>query len=79
MKVFGKRTRDYALSLWPVLPDLKQLKATTTMTVWETMLASAGALQLFPPQDNTTANPHRSERRISSSVARKNEDLESGG
>jgi type IV secretion system protein VirD4 len=48
--------RDYALTLWPVLQDLNQLKRDYKEgDGWETMLANAGALQFFRPQDNTTA------------------------
>lgn len=46
--------RDYALTLWPVLQDLNQLKRDYEKS-WETMLANAGAVQFFRPQDNTTA------------------------
>jgi type IV secretion system protein VirD4 len=46
--------RDYALTLWPILQDLNQLKRDYKDS-WETMLANAGMLQFFRPQDNTTA------------------------
>jgi type IV secretion system protein VirD4 len=46
--------RDYALTLWPILQDLSQLQRDYEDS-WETMLANAGMLQLFRPQDNTTA------------------------
>ena len=46
--------RDYALTLWPVLQDLNQLQRDYEKS-WETMLANAGAVQFFRPQDNTTA------------------------
>lgn len=46
--------RDYALTLWPVLQDLNQLQRDYK-DGWETMLANAGMLQFFRPQDNTTA------------------------
>jgi len=46
--------RDYGLMMWPVLQDLNQLKRDYPQS-WETMLANAGMLQFFRPQDNTTA------------------------
>src|ERR1017187_791820 len=46
--------RDYGLLLWPVVQDLNQLKRDYKDS-WETMLANAGMLQFFRPQDNTTA------------------------
>ena len=46
--------RDYAITLWPILQDLNQLKRDYK-DGWETMLANAGMLQFFRPQDNTTA------------------------
>jgi type IV secretion system protein VirD4 len=46
--------RDYALTLWPILQDLSQLQRDYKDS-WETMLANAGMLQFFRPQDNTTA------------------------
>jgi type IV secretion system protein VirD4 len=46
--------RDYALTLWPILQDLNQLKRDYK-DGWETMLANAGAVQFFRPEDNTTA------------------------
>src|ERR1035438_10076488 len=46
--------RDYGLLLWPVVQDLNQLKRDYEKS-WETMLANAGMLQVFRPQDNTTA------------------------
>lgn len=46
--------RDYGLLLWPILQDLNQLKRDYPES-WETMLANAGMVQFFRPQDNTTA------------------------
>jgi type IV secretion system protein VirD4 len=46
--------RDYGLLLWPILQDLNQLKRDYPDS-WETMLANAGVVQFFRPQDNTTA------------------------
>src|ERR1019366_1402506 len=43
-----------ALTLWPILQDLNQLKRDYK-DGWETMLANAGMVQFFRPQDNTTA------------------------
>jgi type IV secretion system protein VirD4 len=72
--------RDYALTLWPVLQDLNQLKRDYK-DGWETMLANAGALQIFRPQDNTTAE-YVSKRTADIVIGRpkKNvsEDMESG-
>ena len=46
--------RDYGLLLWPVIQDLNQLRRDYEKS-WETMLANAGMVQFFRPQDNTTA------------------------
>jgi type IV secretion system protein VirD4 len=46
--------RDYALTLWPILQDLNQLKRDYK-DGWETMLANSGMVQFLRPQDNTTA------------------------
>lgn len=72
--------RDYALTLWPVLQDLNQLKRDYKDS-WETMLANAGAVQFFRPQDNTTAE-YVSKRTVDIVVGRPkkttSEDLETG-
>jgi len=74
--------RDYALTLWPILQDLNQLKRDYK-DGWETMLANAGMLQFFRPQDNTTAQ-YVSDRTADVQVSRGirktvSENLETGG
>ena len=72
--------RDYALTLWPILQDLNQLKRDYKDS-WETMLANAGCVQFFRPQDNTTAE-YVSKRTADIVVGRPkkttSEDLETG-
>lgn len=46
--------RGYGVQLWPFLQDLPQLKSTYPDR-WESFLATAGVVQFFTPNDNTTA------------------------
>lgn len=46
--------RGYGVQLWPFLQDLPQLKSVYPDR-WESFLATAGVVQFFTPNDNTTA------------------------
>lgn len=45
----------YGVQLWPILQDLNQVK-TIYSDRWETFLANAGIIQVFRPNDLTTAD-----------------------